>query len=62
MNDIEKKESTEKYDGKTSSVYGIDVEKQPGDKEVTVDAVWGTMDGNGPNYRNLGWCVVTRCC
>lgn len=22
---------------------------------VVVDAVWGRIDENGPNYRNLGW-------
>lgn len=25
---------------------------------VVVDAVWGRIDENGPNYRNLGWYVA----
>jgi hypothetical protein len=23
--------------------------------DVTVDAVWGDVGADGPNYRNLGW-------
>jgi hypothetical protein len=23
--------------------------------DVTVDAVWGDVSADGPNYRNLGW-------
>lgn len=23
--------------------------------DVTVDAVWGDVGSDGPNYRNLGW-------
>ena len=25
--------------------------------DVTVDAVWGDVGSDGPNYRNLGWYV-----
>jgi len=25
------------------------------------DAVWGRIDANGPNYRNLGWYVYRPC-
>jgi len=31
---------------------GLDPKARDG---VTVDAVWGRIDANGPNYRNLGW-------
>ena len=27
----------------------------PGKTDVTVDAVWGDVGADGPNYRNLGW-------
>jgi hypothetical protein len=27
------------------------------DDNVVHDAVWGDLDGNGPNYRGLGWYV-----
>lgn len=45
---------------------GVDVEKNAaGDQvvatgsktDVTVDAVWGNVGSDGPNYRNLGWYV-----
>jgi hypothetical protein len=30
------------------------------EEDVIVDAVWGRLDDqSGPNYRNLGWCVVS---
>ena len=35
----------------------VDESGKPRDNRV-VDAVWGVIDENGPNYRNLGWCVV----
>lgn len=29
------------------------------EEDVIVDAVWGRLDDqSGPNYRNLGWCVM----
>lgn len=43
---------------------GKDVEKTAGvgpivsgvgKADVTVDAVWGDVGSDGPNYRNLGW-------
>ena len=34
-----------------------DAELADGDGEV--DAVWGKLDGNGPNYRSLGWKGAT---
>lgn len=43
----------------------MDVDVEMGNNEVgvnkdrndgrVVDAVWGTIDDDGPNYRNLGW-------
>jgi hypothetical protein len=38
---------------------GLDPKARDG---VTVDAVWGRIDANGPNYRNLGWYVRLRRC
>jgi hypothetical protein len=37
--------------------HPVDVEPQsvPAEPGVEVDAVWGKLDGNSPNYRNLGW-------
>jgi hypothetical protein len=33
----------------------IDPKARDRDEGVTIDAVWGRIDANGPNYRNLGW-------
>lgn len=41
----------EKHGAKSS-----DDEKVP-KTDVTVDAVWGDVGADGPNYRNLGWYV-----
>ena len=31
------------------------VKPSEGKENQIVDAVWGTIDEDGPNYRNLGW-------
>lgn len=45
LNDVEK-------NGANGQVVGTG-----GKTDVTVDAVWGDVGTDGPNYRNLGWCV-----
>jgi hypothetical protein len=56
---------TEKKDGMSAAEMGVratDTDsasayvdpKGARDGEV-IDAVWGRIDANGPNYRNLGW-------
>jgi hypothetical protein len=32
-----------------------DVDVKVPKTDVTVDAVWGDVGADGPNYRNLGW-------
>lgn len=44
LNDVEK-------NGADGQVVGTTV----GKTDVTVDAVWGDVGADGPNYRNLGW-------
>lgn len=41
--DIEKHGASSEVDGKVPKT------------DVTVDAVWGDVGADGPNYRNLGW-------
>lgn len=39
----------------TDSGFGSNPKAHDRDTGVVVDAVWGRIDENGPNYRNLGW-------
>jgi hypothetical protein len=44
-------------DGGTAEMaLEVDDLAKPRDNRV-VDAVWGVIDEDGPNYRNLGWYV-----
>lgn len=39
----------------TSVSPGDDEKEYHQNDAVVHDAVWGDIDGNGPNYRGLGW-------
>lgn len=46
------------YDDKDSSSVKQDnftVDVVPGRRGTVHDDVWGDIDGDGPNYRGLGW-------
>lgn len=47
LNDVEK-------NGADGQVVGTG-----GKTDITVDAVWGDIGADGPNYRNLGWQVCS---
>lgn len=51
MSDLERKYTDEKYDGGA----GAEVVPAGENSATAVDAVWGELDGKGPNYRGLGW-------
>lgn len=41
---------------KKGAIVSNDVQLQPANENgEMVDAVWGKLDGNSPNYRNLSW-------
>ena len=42
-------------DEANDSGSGFDPKARDGE---VIDAVWGRIDANGPNYRNLGWYVL----
>lgn len=38
----------------------VTIDIAPARRGTVHDDVWGDLDGDGPNYRGLGWCVEGR--